>query len=83
MVVCPPLFLNKNMQIENRLAKRTFYNITLDYDLIKQIKILAAQLDMRQNELIEEAIKDVLQKYIDLDRQILLLSLPKDAKDLA
>ncbi len=71
------------MQIKNRLAKRTFYNITLDYDLIKQIKILAAQLDMRQNELIEEAIKDVLQKYIDLDRQILLLSLPKDAKDLA
>ena len=83
MVVCPPSFLSKNMQIENRLAKRTFYNITLDCDLIQQIKILAAQLDMRQNELIEEAIKDVLKKYKDLDRQILLLSLPKNAKDLA
>ena len=71
------------MQIKNRLAKRTFYNITLDCDLIKQIKIMAAQLDKRQNELIEEAIKDVLKKYKDLDRQILLLSLPKNAKDLA
>ena len=71
------------MQPKNRLAKRAFYNITLDCNLIKQIKIMAAQLDMRQNELIEEAIKDVLEKYIDLDRQILLLSLPKDAKDLA
>jgi hypothetical protein len=71
------------MQIKNRLAKRTFYNITLDCDLIKQIKIMAAQLDKRQNELIEEAIKDVLKKYKDLDRQILLLSLSKNAKDLA
>ena len=58
------------MQIKNRLAKRTFYNITLDCNLIKQIKILAAQLDKRQNELIEEAIKDVLKKYKDLDRPV-------------
>lgn len=56
------------MQIKNCLAKRRFYNITLDCDLIKQIKILAAQLDKRQNDLIEEAIKDVLRKYKDLDR---------------
>ena len=56
------------MQIKNNLAKRKFYNITLDCDLIKQIKILAAQLDKRQNDLIEEAIKDVLKKYNDLDR---------------
>lgn len=58
------------MQIKNRLAKRAFYNITLDFCLIKQIKILAAQLDMRQNELIEEAIKDVMEKYKDLDRPV-------------
>lgn len=56
------------MQIINNLAKRKFYNITLDSDLIKQIKILAAQLDRRQNDLIEEAIQDVLKKYTDLDK---------------
>ena len=50
------------------MAKRKFYNIPLDGDLIKQIKIMAAQLDKRQNELIEEAIQDVLNKYKDLDR---------------
>ena len=73
------------MQIKNNLAKRQFYNITLDRDLIKQIKILAAQLDKRQNDLIEEAIQDVLKKYKDLDRPepsfselFLLKTLPKD-----
>jgi metal-responsive CopG/Arc/MetJ family transcriptional regulator len=73
------------MKIKNNLAKRKFYNITLDSDLIKQIKILAAQLDKRQNDLIEEAIQDVLQKYKDLDRPephlsdlILLQTQPKD-----
>ena len=73
------------MQINNRLAKRGFYNTTLDCDLIKQIKILAAQLDRRQNDLIEEAIQDVLKKHTDLDRPeshlfdlILLQTRPKD-----
>ena len=56
------------MQIKNNLVKRKFYNITLDCDLIKRIKILAAQLDKRQNDLIEEAIQDVLKKYKGLDR---------------
>ncbi len=39
------------------------YNTTLDTDLIKEIKILAAQLEKRQNDLLEEAIQDVLKKY--------------------
>ena len=39
------------------------YNTTLDADLIKEIKILAAQLDKRQNDLLEEAITDLLEKY--------------------
>lgn len=39
------------------------YNTTLDADLIKEIKILAAQLDKRQNDLLEEAIEDLLEKY--------------------
>jgi hypothetical protein len=39
------------------------YNTTLDADLIREIKILAAQLDKRQNDLLEEAIEDLLKKY--------------------
>jgi predicted transcriptional regulator len=45
------------------MAKRKMYNTTLDADLIKEIKILAAQLDKRQNDLLEEAIGDLLKKY--------------------
>jgi metal-responsive CopG/Arc/MetJ family transcriptional regulator len=56
------------MQIKkNNLAKRKFYNITIDSDLLKQINMMAAQLNKRQNELIEEAIQDLLMKYKDLD----------------
>ena len=73
------------MKTKNRLAKRKFYNTTLDCDLIKQIKMLAAQLNKRQNDLIEEAIQDLLKKYRDLDRPepsftklFLLQTLPKD-----
>ncbi|MGD9043631.1 MAG: ribbon-helix-helix domain-containing protein [Desulfobacterales bacterium] len=45
------------------MSKRRMYNTTLDTGLIKEIKILAAQLDKRQNDLLEEAIKDLLEKY--------------------
>jgi hypothetical protein len=31
--------------------------------LLKEIKVLAAQLDVRQNDLLEEAIDDLLKKY--------------------
>ena len=56
------------MQIKNILAKRKFFNITLECDIIRQIKLLAAQQDRKQNELIEEAIQDVLKKYKESDR---------------
>ncbi len=42
---------------------RKMYNTTLDVDLLREIKILAAQLDLRQNDLIEEAIRDLIEKY--------------------
>ena len=45
------------------MAKRKMYNTTLDVDLLREIKILAAQLDLRQNDLIEEAIRDLIEKY--------------------
>ena len=44
------------------MTNRKMYNTTLDVDLLREIKILAAQLDLRQNDLIEEAIKDLLKK---------------------
>ena len=39
------------------------YNTTLDTDLLRKLKILAAQMDKRQNDLLEEAIQDLLKKY--------------------
>jgi hypothetical protein len=45
------------------MNNRKMYNTTLNADLIRQIKILAAQLEKRQNDLLEEAIEDLLKKY--------------------
>jgi len=45
------------------MGKRKMYNTTLDADLIREIKILAARIDKRQNDLLEEAIRDLLEKY--------------------
>jgi hypothetical protein len=42
---------------------RKNYNTTLRIDLIKEIKILAAEKDARVNDLLEEAIQDLLKKY--------------------
>ena len=42
---------------------RKMYNTTLDVDLLREIKILAAQLDLCQNDLLEEAIRDLIEKY--------------------
>lgn len=43
--------------------KRKNYNTTLKIDLIRELKILAATQDLRVNDLLEEAIKDLLKKY--------------------
>ena len=45
------------------MAKRKMYNTTLDADLIRELKILAAQEGLRQNDLLEEAIQNLLKKY--------------------
>ena len=57
------------------MSKRKMYNTTLDADLIREIKILAAQLDKRQNDLLEEAIKDLLEKYRCQDEEESSLSI--------
>jgi predicted transcriptional regulator len=45
------------------MGKRKMYCTSLDVDLLREIKILAAQLDLCQNDLIEEAIRDLIEKY--------------------
>ncbi len=45
------------------MAQRRMYNTTLDADLIRELKILAAQEGLRQNDLLEEAIRNLLIKY--------------------
>jgi len=42
---------------------RNPYNTTLDNDLIKKLKFLSIELNKRQNDLLEEAIEDLLKKY--------------------
>ena len=44
-------------------SNRKNYNTTLEADLIRRLKILAAETDKRQNDLLQEAIEDLLQKY--------------------
>jgi predicted transcriptional regulator len=57
------------------MGKRRIYNTTLDSELTKGVRILAAQLGKRQDDLLEEAIQDLLKKYIqDLEAPLLGLS---------
>lgn len=39
------------------------YNTRLEKELIKEFKILAIKQEKRQNQLLEEAIRDLLKKY--------------------
>ena len=57
------------------MGKRKIYNTTLDSELTRRIKIPAARLGKRQNDLLEEAIQDLLKKYIqDLEAPSFSLS---------
>jgi hypothetical protein len=42
---------------------RKSYNTTLRADLMKKLRVLAAEHEKRQNDLLEEAIQDLLEKY--------------------
>ena len=45
------------------MGKRKTYCTNLDTELMKEIRVLSARQIKRQNELLEEAIKDLLKKY--------------------
>jgi hypothetical protein len=47
------------MKKKNRVP----YNNMLDRELIKNLKILAAEQEKKQNDLLEEAMQDLLNKY--------------------
>jgi len=50
------------------MAKIT-YNTRMDEGLIKEFKILAIRQGKRQNQLLEEAIWDILKKYETVDQK--------------
>jgi hypothetical protein len=51
------------------MEKKVFFNTTVPETLIKEFKILAIQLGKRQNELLVEAIQDILKKYVKKDKK--------------
>jgi hypothetical protein len=42
---------------------RIHYNTTLDVELLKRLKFLSIELNKRHNDILEEAIADLLKKY--------------------
>ncbi len=46
-------------------AGKSYINTTVDTELLKFLKMLAVQKETRLNNLLEEAIKDLLKKYED------------------
>jgi len=44
-------------------TRRKKFNTTLRADLIRKLKVLAAQTDVNVNDLLEEAIEVFLKKY--------------------
>jgi hypothetical protein len=45
------------------MNNKIFFNTTIPEDILKKFKILAIELGKRQNELLLEAILDLLKKY--------------------
>jgi predicted DNA-binding protein len=43
--------------------KRSHYTTTIETGLMKRLKILSINLSKRHNDLLEEAIRDLLEKY--------------------
>jgi hypothetical protein len=52
-----------SLKLKMKKTKRVPYNNIFDAELIKNLKILAAKQDKRQNDLLEEAIQDLIKKY--------------------
>ena len=44
-------------------ADKAYINTTVNTDLLRDLKVLAALRGVRMNQLLEEAIQDLLKKY--------------------
>jgi hypothetical protein len=44
-------------------SEKTYINTTVTTDILKSLKVLAAHEGKRLNQLLEEAIQDLLKKY--------------------
>ena len=51
------------------IEKKVFFNTTVPENLIKEIKILCIRLSKRQNELLTEAIQDIIKKYENIPKK--------------
>jgi predicted HicB family RNase H-like nuclease len=47
------------------MPKKSYINTTVDTELLTSLKVLAAQRGNRLNQLLEEAIRDLLKKYAE------------------
>ena len=59
----------KNICYEFVMETRKNYTTTLRQDLIRSLKMLAVKNDVRANDLLEEAIQDLLEKYEKKDNK--------------
>ncbi len=48
---------------EKETRKRKTYGLSLDQDLMKEIKHFAVDEDRKVNEILEEAMRDLVRKY--------------------
>jgi hypothetical protein len=51
-----------------KTSHKSYINTTLDTGLLRSLKVLAARKDMRLNQLLEEALQDLLRKYESTER---------------
>ncbi len=49
-------------------SEKSYINTTVDTELLKSFKILAIELGKRQNDLLEEAMQDLLKKHEKKDK---------------
>jgi len=45
------------------MDKKVSFNTTISKELLKEFKILSIKLEKGYNQLLEEALKDILKKY--------------------
>ena len=48
-------------------SNKSYINTTLNTGLLRSLKVLAAQKGMRLNQLLEEALQDLLRKYESME----------------